>query len=74
MCVFALKHQIFGYSSDIIKNGEKSESYTEEQGQEVMRRDEILVRVRLARGNSAATVWTCDLSHEYVRINAEYRT
>jgi glutamate N-acetyltransferase/amino-acid N-acetyltransferase len=39
-----------------------------------MARDEIAVRVKLGRGRAAATLWTCDLSHEYVRINAEYRS
>jgi glutamate N-acetyltransferase/amino-acid N-acetyltransferase len=39
-----------------------------------MQRDEICVRVVLGRGSATATVWTCDLSHDYVTINAEYRT
>ena len=39
-----------------------------------MKQSEITIRVKLARGDAAATVWTCDLSHEYVTINAEYRT
>ncbi|MBI2958750.1 MAG: bifunctional ornithine acetyltransferase/N-acetylglutamate synthase, partial [Betaproteobacteria bacterium] len=43
-------------------------------GQRVMKRAEITVRVVLRRGSASATVWTCDLSHQYVTINAEYRT
>ena len=46
----------------------------EEDGQRVMKREEITVRVGLNRGASSATVWTCDLSHEYVSINADYRS
>lgn len=49
-------------------------SYTEAQGAEVMARDEFTVRIDLGRGDCAETVWTSDLSYEYVRINAEYRT
>jgi glutamate N-acetyltransferase/amino-acid N-acetyltransferase len=58
----------------IVKNGGRAESYTEEKGQAVMDKDEILVRVVLARGESVQEVLTCDLSYDYVRINAEYRT
>ncbi len=49
-------------------------SYTEAQGAGVMARDEFTVRIDLGRGDCAETVWTSDLSYEYVRINAEYRT
>lgn len=49
-------------------------SYTEAQGADVMARDEFTVRIDLGRGDCAETVWTSDLSYEYVRINAEYRT
>ena len=49
-------------------------SYTEEQGAAVMARDEFTVRIDLGRGDCEETVWTSDLSYEYVRINAEYRT
>ena len=49
-------------------------SYTEAKGAEVMARDEFTVRIDLGRGDCAETVWTSDLSYEYVRINAEYRT
>jgi glutamate N-acetyltransferase/amino-acid N-acetyltransferase len=58
----------------IVKNGARAPDYTEEQGREIMRRAEIAVRVDLQRGAHHATVWTCDFSYEYVRINAEYRT
>jgi glutamate N-acetyltransferase/amino-acid N-acetyltransferase len=58
----------------VVKNGGRSPGYREEDGQRVMRQSELTVRVVLNRGAAAATVWTCDLSHEYVTINAEYRT
>ena len=58
----------------IVEAGGRSATYTEEAGQRVMDRSEITVRVALGRGDATATVWTSDLSHDYVRINAEYRT
>jgi len=58
----------------IVKGGGRAEGYTEAAGQAVMDAAEIPIRVVLGRGHSCATVYTCDLSHEYVRINAEYRT
>jgi len=58
----------------VAERGGRHPAYREEDGQRVMRQSEITVRVRLGRGEAAATVWTCDLSHEYVTINAEYRT
>jgi glutamate N-acetyltransferase/amino-acid N-acetyltransferase len=48
--------------------------YNEADGQRVMRNQEISIRVLLGRGSATSMVWTCDLSHEYVTINAEYRT
>ncbi|QEY23803.1 bifunctional glutamate N-acetyltransferase/amino-acid acetyltransferase ArgJ [Neisseria animalis] len=54
--------------------GGRAAGYTEEQGQAVMNQDEITVRIDLARGNAEATVYTCDFSHEYVSINADYRS
>lgn len=54
--------------------GGRNPDYREEDGQRVMQQSEITVRVKLGRGSSTATVWTCDLSHEYVRINADYRS
>ncbi|GAB4356060.1 MAG: bifunctional glutamate N-acetyltransferase/amino-acid acetyltransferase ArgJ [Immundisolibacter sp.] len=58
----------------IVRNGARAPDYTEAQGQEVMARAEIPVTVVLGRGDAEATVWTCDFSYDYVRINAEYRT
>ncbi len=58
----------------IVEQGGRSPGYTEEAGQRVMDRNEITVRVELGRGEARATVWTCDFSYDYVRINAEYRT
>jgi glutamate N-acetyltransferase/amino-acid N-acetyltransferase len=58
----------------VVKNGGRNPSYKEEDGQRVMKKSEITVRVKLARGNAVATIWTCDLSHEYVSINADYRS
>lgn len=58
----------------IVRDGGRAADYTEAQGQAVMKEDEISIRVELARGDAATTVWTCDFSYDYVRINAEYRT
>lgn len=58
----------------IVRGGGRDPDYREEAGQRVMSQEEILIRVRLGRGKACETVWTCDLSHEYVRINAEYRS
>jgi glutamate N-acetyltransferase/amino-acid N-acetyltransferase len=58
----------------VASGGGRDPAYREEDGQAVMRQSEITVRVDLHRGRESATVWTCDLSHEYVTINAEYRT
>jgi len=58
----------------IVCNGGRAPEYTEAQGQAVMQRDEITIGVDLARGAHCTTVWTCDFSYDYVRINAEYRT
>ena len=54
--------------------GGRHPDYREEQGQRVMQQSEITVRVVLNRGPAATTVWTCDLSHDYVSINADYRS
>jgi glutamate N-acetyltransferase/amino-acid N-acetyltransferase len=54
--------------------GGRNPSYQEEDGQRVMKQAEITVRVALGRGNASDTVWTCDLSHDYVSINADYRS
>ncbi|MCO6414229.1 MAG: bifunctional glutamate N-acetyltransferase/amino-acid acetyltransferase ArgJ [Thiogranum sp.] len=58
----------------IVRDGGRAAEYREQDGQRVMDKDEILIRILLGRGGAAETVWTCDLSHEYVRINAEYRS
>jgi glutamate N-acetyltransferase / amino-acid N-acetyltransferase len=54
--------------------GGRNPGYREEDGQRVMKQSEITVRVSLGRGAAAETVWTCDLSHDYVSINADYRS
>jgi glutamate N-acetyltransferase/amino-acid N-acetyltransferase len=58
----------------VAANGGRHPAYREEDGQRVMKQPEIAVRAVLGRGDSSATVWTCDLSYDYVKINAEYRT
>lgn len=58
----------------IASQGGRAASYTEEQGAAVMAEEEIEIRIELGRGSCSETIWTTDLSHEYVRINAEYRT
>ncbi|QVM90511.1 bifunctional glutamate N-acetyltransferase/amino-acid acetyltransferase ArgJ [Pseudomonas entomophila] len=58
----------------IASKGGRSPSYTEEQGSAVMAQEEITIRIELGRGQCSETIWTTDLSHEYVKINAEYRT
>lgn len=58
----------------VAEHGGRSSGYTEEQGAAVMQQPEITVRVELDRGPAEATVWTCDFSYDYVRINADYRS
>ena len=58
----------------IVREGGRAPDYTEEQVQQVMARSEITIRVELGRGEATARIWTTDLSFDYVRINAEYRT
>ncbi|MDO9142567.1 MAG: bifunctional glutamate N-acetyltransferase/amino-acid acetyltransferase ArgJ [Methylobacter sp.] len=58
----------------IVRNGGRADDYTEEAGQRVMDQQEITVTVKLGRGDAVQEVLTCDLSYEYVKINAEYRT
>jgi glutamate N-acetyltransferase/amino-acid N-acetyltransferase len=64
------------YINDILiaENGCRAASYTEQQGGEVMAAEEITISIQLNRGDHTATVWTTDLSYDYVRINADYRT
>ncbi len=58
----------------VVTQGGRHPAYREEVGQRVMKQTEITVRVHLHRGPAEATVWTCDLSHAYVSINADYRS
>jgi len=58
----------------VAKAGGRNPDYQEADGQRVMKQAEITVRVKIARGDATATVWTCDLSHDYVSINADYRS
>ena len=58
----------------VATHGGRNPAYREEDGQRVMKQSEIKVRVDLGRGIASDTVWTCDLSHEYVTINADYRS
>ncbi|MDX2348787.1 MAG: bifunctional ornithine acetyltransferase/N-acetylglutamate synthase, partial [Porticoccus sp.] len=64
------------YLGDVLiaEQGGRAGSYTEAQGQAVMDQDEICIRILLNRGNVSETIWTTDLSYDYVKINAEYRT
>ncbi|MDE2093857.1 MAG: bifunctional glutamate N-acetyltransferase/amino-acid acetyltransferase ArgJ [Burkholderiales bacterium] len=58
----------------VVRAGGRLPGYREEDGQRVMKRSEITVRVVLNRGSAQTTVWTCDLSYDYVKINADYRS
>ncbi|GMG86656.1 bifunctional glutamate N-acetyltransferase/amino-acid acetyltransferase ArgJ [Biformimicrobium ophioploci] len=58
----------------IVEHGGRAASYTEEAGQAVVDKAAFTIRVELGRGNADEVLWTCDLSHDYVTINAEYRT
>ena len=58
----------------LIQQGEPAPTYREELGQAEMKPAEITIRIDLGRGNASATVWTCDFSYDYVKINAEYRS
>ena len=64
------------YLDDVLvaKDGGRNPAYREEDGQRVMKQSEITVRVALGRGSASRTLWTCDLSHDYVSINADYRS
>lgn len=70
------QHGISMYLDDVhvISGGGRHPDYKEADGQRVMQQDEIAVRVDLARGDFEHTIWTCDLSHAYVSINADYRS
>jgi len=58
----------------VVDRGARGAAYREEDGQRVMKQDEITVRVDLGRGSARTTIWTCDFSHGYVSINADYRS
>lgn len=64
------------YFGDLLvaEKGGRAESYLEEDGQAIMDESEIDITVQLHRGSEASTIWTCDFSYDYVKINAEYRT
>jgi glutamate N-acetyltransferase/amino-acid N-acetyltransferase len=66
--------QVYLGSVLVAEKGGRAASYTEAQGAAVMKEAEITIRVVLNRGAENATVWTCDFSYDYVKINAEYRT
>lgn len=70
----ATKVRVHLNSTLIVENGGRAKTYTEEQGQAVMSQAEIAININLGRGDAAETVWTTDLSYEYVRINADYRS
>lgn len=58
----------------LINKGELASTYREELGQAVMKKEDIEININLGRGSARATVWTCDFSYDYVKINAEYRS
>jgi glutamate N-acetyltransferase/amino-acid N-acetyltransferase len=64
------------YLGDVLvaKNGGRHADYREADGQRIMKASEIAVRIVLNRGDASACIWTCDLSHDYVSINADYRS
>ena len=68
--------EITVYLDDVLvaQNGGRATSYTEADGQRVMKQSEITIRVILNRGAAATTIWTCDFSYDYVKINADYRS
>ena len=69
-------HKIDVYIDDIciVSNGERSETYSEDKGKKVMSQNEIILRINLRRGAFSEEIWTTDLSYEYIKINAEYRS
>ena len=58
----------------VAQDGGRCPAYREEDGQRVMQQAEIAIRVVLNRGDANSILWTCDLSHDYVSINADYRS
>lgn len=68
------KVSIFIEDTCIVENGERAPQYSEDKGKEAFKNNEILIRIYLNRGDFNLQFWTCDLSYDYVKINAEYRT
>jgi glutamate N-acetyltransferase/amino-acid N-acetyltransferase len=68
------KVSLFIGSVQVVERGGRAATYTEEQGRAAMKPAEITIRVALGRGVETATVWTCDFSYDYVKINADYRS
>ena len=68
------KIQIYLDDVCIVENGARANSYTEDAGSKVMAQDELSIRILMGRGDVKETIWTTDLSHEYVSINADYRS
>ena len=68
------KIELFLDDVHVVTHGGRNATYKEEDGKRVMKQSEITVRVVLGRGDASETVWTCDLSHDYVTINADYRS
>ena len=68
------KIELFLDDVHVVTQGGRHVAYKEEDGKRVMKQSEITIRVLLGRGDASETVWTCDLSHDYVTINADYRS
>ena len=68
------KVDVFLNDIQVVEAGGRASDYTEEAGQEVFAKAEFTITVELGRGDCSEHIWTCDFSHEYVTINAEYRT
>jgi glutamate N-acetyltransferase/amino-acid N-acetyltransferase len=66
--------QVYLDQTQIVKDGGANPDYTEAEGAAVMAQPEILIRIDLGRGSAVDTVWTCDFSYDYVKINADYRS
>jgi glutamate N-acetyltransferase/amino-acid N-acetyltransferase len=69
-------HRLKLYLDDVLvaEHGGRAASYIEEDGQRIMQQSDITIRVTLDRGTAVATVWTCEVSYDYVKINASYRS
>jgi len=68
------KFSLYINDVQIVENGQLAASYTEDKGSQAMQKDELEFRLQLGLGQGVANIWTTDLSYEYVKINAEYRT